>query len=147
MTTTTPSATETSSTTPSSATIVKGGAVGIGLALVANIVVFLIGNAGASLQVVANGDKTPSDLPLGAVIAASLVPLIVGAVGLRLFERFRVDGYRIWVALAAVLAVVSVAAPITMDTDSGSKVALTVMHLATGAAAITGHALARRRRS
>ncbi len=147
MTTTSPTATTTTSTTPSSAAIVKGGAVGIGLALVANTAVFLIGNAGAALQVVANGDRTPSDLPLGAVIAASIVPLIVGAVGLRLFERFRADGYRIWVTLAAVLAVVSVAAPLTMDTDSGSKVALTVMHLATGAAAITGHALARRRRA
>ena len=50
-------------------------------------------------------------------------------------------------ALAAVIATVSVAAPLTMDTDSGSKLALAVMHLATGAAAITGHALARRRRA
>lgn len=49
--------------------------------------------------------------------------------------------------LAAVLAVVSVAAPLTMDTDSGSKLASVVMHLATGAAAIAEHALARRRRA
>jgi hypothetical protein len=44
----------------------------------------------------------------------------------------------------AVLAVATIAAPVSLDIDTGSKVALALIHIAVGAAAIVGQALARR---
>ena len=129
--------------TPAVAVLAKGAAIGSALALVANLVVFVIGNAGAPLQVVASGDTEASDLPVGAVIGASIVPLLVGAVGLWLAYRFLAKSFAVWSAVVAVLAVVSIVGPFGLDIDTGSKVALTVMHIATGAAAIVGQSIVR----
>ncbi|MGD9704424.1 MAG: DUF6069 family protein [Acidimicrobiia bacterium] len=50
-----------------------------------------------------------------------------------------------WTLTASLFAAAS-AVPLTrLDVDRGSKIALASMHLATGAAAIAGHAIARRR--
>ena len=124
------------------ATLARGAGIGIGLALVANLIVFLIGSAGAPLQVIIGNDTTPSDLPIGAVIAASVVPLLIGAVGLGVLQRFLTKGMQIWTALVGVLTVASIVGPLGLDIDDGSKVALTIMHLATGAAAVIGQTLA-----
>ena len=124
--------------TPAFAVLAKGAAIGSAIALVANLIVFVIGNAGAPLQVVVGNATEASDLPVGAVIGASIVPLLVGAVGLWLAYRFLPKSLTVWSAVVAVLAVVSIAGPLGLDIDTGSKVALAVMHVATGAAAIVG---------
>jgi uncharacterized BrkB/YihY/UPF0761 family membrane protein len=129
--------------TPAVAVLAKGAAIGGAIALVANLIVFVIGNAGAPLQVVVGSDTESSDLPVGAVIGASIVPLLVGAVGLWLAYRFLPKSFTVWSAVVAVLAVVSIVGPLGLDIDTGSKVALTVMHFATGAAAIIGQSLVR----
>lgn len=126
------------------ATLARGAGIGIGLALVLNLIVYAVGNAGAPLQVVANGDTIASDLPAGAVVLASTVPLLLGTVGLGLLQKFLAKGTRIWVILVGALTVASVAGPLALDVDSGSQVALIVMHLATGAVAIVGHTMVRR---
>lgn len=128
------------------ATLAVGAAVGAAAAVVANLVVFAIGSIGAPLEVVMTGDTTASELPAAAVIGASIAPIVVGAVGLWIFERFLANGFRIWAVTAGVLAVVSIAAPAGLDVSTESKVALAVMHLVVGAAAIAGQLLARRRR-
>ncbi len=66
-----------------------------------------------------------------------------GAAGLWLSHRFLANGFRIWAAVVVIVAVVSVAAPLGFDIDTGSKVALALMHVATGATAIIGQALVR----
>lgn len=134
---------QTTQTTPAVAVLAKGAAIGSAIALVANLIVFVIGNAGAPLQVVVGGDTEASDLPVGAVIGASIVPLLLGAIGLWLAYRFLPKSFTIWSAVVAVLAVVSIVGPLGLDIDTGSKVALTVMHLTTGAAAIIGQSLVR----
>ena len=126
------------------ATIAKGGAIGIGLALIANVAIYLVGNSGAPLQVVMSGDTAASDLLIGFVVGASLLPLVIAAAGLWVFERFLPNGFRLWAGTVAVLAVATIAAPVSLDVDTGSKVALALMHIAVGAAAIAGQALARR---
>lgn len=138
-------ATITNSTTAATpATIAKGGAIGIGLALIATLAIYLVGNSGAPLQVVMAGDKLASDLPIGLVVGASILPLVMAAVGLWVFERFLANGFRVWAGTVAVLAVATIAAPVSLDVDTGSKIALALMHIAVGAAAIVGQALARR---
>jgi uncharacterized BrkB/YihY/UPF0761 family membrane protein len=129
--------------TPAFAVLAKGAAIGTAIALVANLIVFVIGNTGAPLQVVVGSDTEASDLPVGAVIGASIVPLVLGAVGLWLAYRFLPKSFTVWSAVVAVLAVVSIFGPFGLDIDTGSKVALAVMHVATGAAAIVGQSLVR----
>jgi hypothetical protein len=62
-------------------------------------------------------------------------------------ERFRTNGFRIWVVVAAVLAVGSILPVLRLDLDAGSLVALAAMHLTVGAAAIVGQVVARRGRA
>jgi hypothetical protein len=102
-------------------------------------------NVGAPLQVVAPGDDVASDLAIGAVIGASIVPLVLGAVALGLLQRFLAKGTRVWTVVAAFVAVASIASPLRLDVDDGSEVALAVMHLATGAAAILGQTIVHKR--
>ncbi len=149
MSTTTASSNSPDSATASSATssvrpIALGGLIGIGCALVANLVVFAVGNIGAPLQVVAPGDTLAADLPVGAVIGASILPIVVGAIRLWVLERFLANGFRVWTILVVALAVVSIASPAGLDVDTGSKLALGAMHLLVGAAAVVGQTIARR---
>ena len=141
MTTTATASTTDQTTTPG--TIAKGAGIGAGLAVIANLVVFAIGNAGAPLRVITNGAK-PSDLAVGLVIAASIAPVIVAACGLWVFERFLTNGFRVWAITTMVLALVSIAAPMGLDIDTKSKFALALMHLAVGASTVVGQAVARR---
>ncbi len=136
-----------SSSTTHPSVVGKGAAIGAVLAVVINIIVFVIFNAGDPLQVVMQGDTEASDLPIGAVIAASIFPLIIGAIGLVVLERLRPNGLRIWTILVAVLVVLSMAGPIGLDVDSTSKLALAIMHVVVGAAAVVGQTVARGNRS
>ena len=144
MTTTATSPTRTETHTPAPATIAKGAGIGIGLALVTNVIVFAIGNAGAPLQVIMNGDTKPTDLAIAAVIAASIAPVIVGAIGLWVLQRFLDNGFRIWTITALVIALASVAGPVGLDINTDSKLSLAIMHLVVGASAVVGQAIARR---
>ncbi len=124
--------------TPAFAVLGKGAAIGSAIALVANLIVFVIGSTGAPLQVVVGGDTEASDLPVGAVIGASIIPLLLGAVGLWLAYRFLPKSFTVWSAVVAVLAVVSIRGPVGGDNDNRAKVAPPGVHVATGAAAIDG---------
>jgi uncharacterized BrkB/YihY/UPF0761 family membrane protein len=135
--------TQATRSTPALAVLAKGAAIGSAISLVANLIVFVIGSTGAPLQVVVGGDTEASDLAVGAVIGASIIPLLLGAVGLWLAYRYVPNSFTVWSAVVAVLAVVSIVGPLGLDIDTGSKVALAVMHIATGAAAIVGQSFVR----
>jgi L-lactate permease len=139
----------TTSSTPAAATrslLVRGTLFGLGLALIANAIVFAVGSVGAPIQVVTgSASAAAADLRLGEVIATTVVALLLGTLALWLFDRRRGDGLRSWTVVAAVVAVLSALPLLRLDVDAGSKVALVTMHLATGAAAVVGHTLARRR--
>lgn len=137
----------TTKSTTRPAAVGKGAGIGIGIALIANLAVFAIGSAGAPLRVVMTGDTDPSDLPVGAVIAASIAPILIGAFGLWLISRFAARGFEIWAAVAVVLAAVSITAPASLDIDTGSKVALACMHVIVGTSTVIGQVVARRDRA
>jgi hypothetical protein len=151
MTTTTTMATSTTGTTDVRTTaarrrVLAGTAAGVGLALVANLAVFLIGDAGAPVRVITGWEPDGVAMQLGDVLGASVAWVLIGAAGLWLLERFRADGFRAWAVLAAAIAVLSIVPLFRLDVDAGSKVTLSAMHLVVGAAAIAGHALVRARR-
>ena len=112
---------------------------GAGAALVLNSVVFVAANAmlASSIQTAQSG-KTPTDLPYLAVAAACVIAMLVGAAVLWDLGRFTRLGLQAWSVLAAAITLLSLLAPISMKVDTGSKVALGLMHLLAGAAAIWG---------
>jgi hypothetical protein len=116
-----------------------GGVWGAGAALVVNSVVFLAANAmlAGSIQTAQSG-QAPADLPYAALAVASVIPVLAGAAVLWAMVRFTRLGLRAWSILAVVLALLSLLALAAMQVDTGSKVALGLMHLLTGAAAIWG---------
>jgi hypothetical protein len=123
---------------------VRGAAVGIGLAVVTNVAVYLAGDAGAPIRVVTGWEPDGAHMGVGDVIAATVVWVAIGAVALWAFERFRPDGFREWAAAAALVAVASIVPLLRLDIDTGSKVALSTMHLVVGAATIVGQLAVRR---
>jgi hypothetical protein len=123
----------------------RGGLIGAALALVLDLAVFVIANAAlaGSIQTARSGE-VPTDLPIGAVVAAAVVPVLLGAAVLWLLARFTGSALTIWTTIAAVVTVLSLAAPLTLPVDGGSKLALALMHVLTGASAIVGQRQAAR---
>jgi hypothetical protein len=136
MTTTDQNATTTSTVRPQPWV---GGVWGAGSALVINSVIFFAANAmlAGSIQTAQSG-QAPTDLPYAAVAVASVIPVLAGAAVLWALARFTGLGLRAWSILAIVLALLSLLALAAMQIDNGSKLALGLMHLLTGAAAIWG---------
>ena len=85
----------------SRATIATGAAIGAGLALLANLVVYLIGDAGAPIRVVTGWQPDGADLTLVEVVIASIVWVMIGAAALWLMERRLTHAFRRWIVLAA----------------------------------------------
>lgn len=126
-------------------TTVTGGLVGTVLALASTLAIYVVGNIGAPIRVVTGWAPDGADQTVGEVVITVVVALAAGSVLLAVAQARHTRAWRAWTITAALFAVAS-AVPLTrLDIDAGSKVALVSMHLATGAAAIAGHAIARRR--
>jgi hypothetical protein len=140
--TTTSTATSTVTSTVTSTatrTLAKGGALALGLAVVANVVVYLAGDAGSPIEVVTGAEPNGAHLLLGSVVMATVIASAVGTLTLWAFDRFRRNGFREWAVLALLVAVVSIPPVFRLDIDPGSKLSLSMMHLVVGAAAVAGH--------
>jgi hypothetical protein len=84
-------------------------------------------------------DGEVTRLPIGAVVAASVTAVAMGAVALGLLRHFVADrAMAAFVALVAVFVLASLAAPLSLDTDTATKVVLVTMHLLTAAATVVG---------
>lgn len=126
-------------------TVGRGAAASVGLALLATTAILAVGDAGAPVRVPTGSGAEVARLAIGAVAAASVTWLLVGAVGLALLDRLRGDGFGPWAVLASLLAVASVFPVAAFDVDAGSRLAVAALHLVVGAAAVVGHGWARRR--
>jgi hypothetical protein len=115
-------------------------AVPVVAAVGANLAVLAVGKAADASFVVAgrNDGDAPMEIGVAAVIIASVLPLVIGLVATALAARRwpRAAG-RLRIAGAA-LAVLSLAAPLTADTDTTTRLSLAVMHLVVGAAYLAG---------
>jgi hypothetical protein len=149
MTTSTNSATTTSTSATADLRLrpTLGWVLGAGLALAINLTVVLVANLtmDGSVQVARPGGEAET-LAVLALVAASIVPLGLGALALAVLVRFTGGsrGLRLWSLGVALFALVSIGGPLTLPVTLGSMVALTTMHLATGAAAILGQRVAAR---
>jgi heme A synthase len=125
-----------------------GATAGAVVALIANTIVFFAGNAilGATIQASTDGTN-PSDVQYVAVIAASVLPIVIGAGVLWLLSRFTTAALRVWTIVAIVVTVLSLGGPPFLPVDDGSKIALALMHIAAASAAIFGQWWAARRPS
>jgi hypothetical protein len=124
--------------------ISRGSTLGVVLALLATVTVFVVGNLGAPIRVVTGWNPDGADLTLAEVVITSSVAVVLGGFVLAFLERRRTDALRLWESAAVALAVVSALPQLRLEIDAGSKVSLAAMHLLTGAAAIAGHRIVRR---
>ena len=115
----------------------------VAAAIAANVAVFAVGKAADASFVVAgrNAGDAPMEIGVAAVVFASLLPLVIGVVLTAWAARRRPTAARRLRMAAGVLTVVSLAAPLTADTDGGTRAALALMHLVVGA----GYLVATRR--
>lgn len=125
-----------SSTSPVRTLLRRGALLGLA-ALVTNLVVLGLGRAlGASFTLPSLGDTT-TEVSVTAVLLATVASLAVGIGAAAFFlARQAPRGIRILQVIGGVIAVVSVASPAVADTDTATKVALSVMHLVVGSAYI-----------
>jgi Family of unknown function (DUF6069) len=119
-------------------TLARGAAIGAGVALLANLVIYLIGNAGAPIRVVTGWQPDGADLTFAEVVIATIVWVTIGAAALWLMERHLTRGFHRWTVLAAVITLASLVPLFALDVDTASLLALSFMHIVVGASTIAG---------
>ncbi|MEV5766472.1 DUF6069 family protein [Micromonospora sp. NPDC052213] len=121
-------------------------ALGVLLAVLAAVLVWVVAApvAGVDLEATLAEGEPPMKIGLGAVIASSLLTSLLGWGLLALLERVTRHGLRIWVIVAAVFTLLSLAGPTAAD-SGGAMVALALMHVAVGAVLIAAMVRSARR--
>jgi hypothetical protein len=118
-----------------------------GLAAASNYAVYALAKA-AGADFTARFDPSAvgvTELPLAHIAVSSLLPALLGAGVLAVLNLLTTKAERIFIPLAAVLAVASCAGPLLLEgAGAGTKAAFVAMHLV-AAAAITGVLLRRGR--
>ena len=99
-----------------------GGATGA----VVNVAIALMG---AAVQVAQPGTTVLQDLPLPAVIAASIIPAFVAAAVLWVLGRFIKAPIQIFQIIAGVIALMSLFSPFSLPVSLGSQLTLCAMHI------------------
>lgn len=113
----------------------QASAAGAVAATVANLVIFLIGGAAeASFMVVDGGNL--HEVTAGGVIVATVPPLVVGTVLAALLARWWPGVIRLAQVIGGTLALLTAAGPVMADTDGGTRLALTLMHVVLGVAVV-----------
>ncbi|WP_280425090.1 DUF6069 family protein [Nocardia carnea] len=100
----------------------------IGAALVANIIVWLIGAAAGGSFETTNGDQVQSVAP-GGIIMMTAVPMLIGLGAAVLLSYRWIGVLRLAAVIGSVLAVATIAMTVSADFDTASTVALSITHL------------------
>lgn len=122
-------------------TRLAGTATGILAAWAATMVIFLIADLGAPVRVITGWAPDGADLTIAEVLLTAAATIGLAGMALWWWERRSPDALRRWTIAVAVLAALSAVPLWRLDIDTGSKAALTLMHLATGACAVLGQHL------
>jgi hypothetical protein len=122
------------SRSPKAGSVWRAGLAAAAGAAAVNLVIFLAARAAdASLSVRFSAGQTPMRIAAGHVVVLSFVALAIGT-GLTALAAARLRrGIRAGQRVGTVIALVSTIGPLSLHTDSGTKVALTSMHLVAGA--------------
>jgi hypothetical protein len=125
-------------TTPQSSNIwllaLTGGAIGAAINSLLGLVFPSL--TGQALQVPNPATQVLENLPLFAVIAASIVPSFAAAGVLLLLRRLTANGTQIFQILGAVLALLSCLPAFGMPITTEVKIVLSLMHLVAAAAIV-----------
>jgi hypothetical protein len=112
-------------------------------AIVTSWVVMLAGHA-AGASFVLDDRGTPHVVRAVDVVVATW-PMVVGVLLVALLGRLRAWLLRAGQAVGSLLALLSVAGPMMAVTDSGTRIALALMHVVVGVAAVAALEAIRRR--
>jgi hypothetical protein len=125
---------------PRAAQVWKAGARAAIVATVVNALIYLLADGLIDGQIAVPQPPPDGDvrqLPIVAVIAVTAAAILLGTVAFRLAVRFSRRHAAVAVlAVGAVLTLLSLDAPLSVDVDSSIKLALVPMHLVVGAAFI-----------
>lgn len=120
--------------------VLIGGAVGAGIALLANYALYGIAVAAGVSFVGEFQPGTTGPLPVPAVGFASVLPVMVGAILLGVLARFSAKPSRYFVPFAVVFSLLSFFPPMSIaNADLATRLVLTAMHVTTPAAALFGY--------
>lgn len=106
---------------------VTGAVINAAIALIAPVLI------GGAVQVSQPGSAVLQDLPLPAVIAASIIPAFVAAGVLWLLGRFTKAPIQIFQIIAVVIALLSLISPFGIPVSLGSQLTLCLMHIVAAA--------------
>ncbi|WP_157739971.1 DUF6069 family protein [Micromonospora narathiwatensis] len=108
-------------------------ALGVLLAALAAVLIWVVAVplAGVDLEATVAEGEALMQINLGLVVAAALIVPLLGWGLLALLERVTRNGLRIWVIVAGVFTLLSLAGPSTAETG-GAMLTLALMHLAVG---------------
>ena len=114
-------------------------------ALAVNLAIYGIARAaGVSLIVPLPGEGTPTQLPIGALVSATVVGVVLGAVVLGFFHRLRPEGIEgAFTLTVALFTLLSLTGPLGLDTSLSNKLVLMSMHLATAVITVLGLVIVR----
>lgn len=100
----------------------------IGAALLANIVVWLIGAAAGGTFEATNGGETQSVAP-GGIIILTVIPMLIGLGAAVLLSYKWIGVLRLAAVIGSVIAVATIAMTVQADFDTTSTIALSITHL------------------
>jgi hypothetical protein len=109
----------------------------VGAAVGALVVWLIAGLADVEVRSPAFGSQASMEIGAGFVIVISLLAGLAGWTLLAVLERFTARPRTVWVVIAAVVLLLSLGGPWSgTDITTGSRLTLTLMHLAVGAVLI-----------
>lgn len=136
--------TKTRSETRPSRTIWRAGLVAAGIATATNLAVFAIARAaGTSFRVHFAAHQAATSVAAGHVLGASLSALAISTAVTALWLRRLNHGLAAAQMIGVVIALLSLAIPLGVHADPGTKAALAVMHLIAGTAFVVAIGRAR----
>ncbi|MFI1465104.1 DUF6069 family protein [Nocardia carnea] len=100
----------------------------IGAALLANVVVWLIGAAAGGTFETTNAGQVQSVAP-GGIIMLTVIPMLIGLGAAVLLSYKWIGVLRLAAVIGSVIAVATIAMTVTAGFDTASTVALSVTHL------------------
>jgi hypothetical protein len=134
-------------TAPARTGVARGAVLGGAAALVADLAVWAVGRMTSPVQVVTGWAPNGADVSALEIAGTVVLAIAAGAALLAVLGRLRRDPLPLWTAVVAAVAVLSSVPLWGLPVGTGSKAALTLMHLLTGAAAVAGQYVTLRSRS
>ena len=100
-------------------------------ATITNLVIFAISSNlfGVNFMVNSPGSTELAPLPLGMVIAATVIPALVGTILLALIGRFVLRPILVFRILSGLVLLLSFGSPLSLPVDVTVKVILSLMHV------------------